>query len=277
MDGEKDAESGAPLLTGNIQEFTSNPMESVQTEIGPKMQFVVGPDGQRYAVAKTPWDWKGFVIGFSVPTMIMVVAIIGFVTGDDSYEYWDRDPTIRDSYDDLQLVNGSEGNDSAYSGVLEMVDGGVLLDCTVWVKTGDVTKKSYGCEKIESDGEWPSDFDIVYWENDGDQGIVGSYGAENQTFWFDDGEIWDEIEVSITWIPELNEYEEWVEEGENRGDVSELFIGLCCFSPVLGIVGAIVAFLSGKKDMGIGFLVAVVTWPLMAIGLLIAGIGMTTY
>ena len=56
---------------------------------------------------------------------------------------------------------------------------------------------------------------------------------------------------------------------ENR-DWAGLFWALACFaSPIIGLLGSIIAFSTGRKDMGIGFLTALALLPIFLVGMLI--------
>ena len=264
---EEDGGFTQPVLTGDVQVFTSDPLASQEMIPDSNVQFIVGADGHRYAITKPKWNWKGFLIGFSIPTAFVFISIMGMYWADGvSRDHFDQDPRQSVDSDELSLVNGS---DTRYEGLLDndVPPKGVVVSCSISFADEDRGGWSnYNCVKVGRDNVWPSDFDIVNYSDEemGVNEIVGGYDSENRTFWMDDGDENDKkgLGIDISWVPDANEYSEWVED-EPR---DSLFPFLCCLSPMLGILGAIVAFATGRKDMGIGFLVAIVAWPFVVAG-----------
>ncbi len=265
MDEEKSGFT-QPVLTGDVQVFSSDPLASQEMISDSNVQFIVGADGHRYAVTKPKWDWKGFLIGFGIPTAFVFISVMGMYWADGvSREHWDKDPRQNDNFDEWYLVNGS---DTRYEGLLDddVPSKGAVVSCSIFFfgNESDGGSRSYSCEKVGGDYVWPSDFDIINYSDKemGVNQIVGGYDSESRTFWLDDGEVKDDLSIEIHWVPDADEYSEWLE------DIPEdsMFPFLCCLSPILGILGAIVAFATGRKDMGIGFLVAIVAWPFVVAG-----------
>ena len=262
---EKKSGFTQPVLTGDVQVFSSEPLASQEMIPDSNVQFIVGADGHRYAITKPKWNWKGFLIGFSIPTAFVFISIMGMYWADGvSRDHWDQDPRQSVKSDELSLINGS---DTRYEGLLDndVPSKGVVVSCSVFFFVEEYgVMKSYSCEKVGRDYVWPSDFDIVNYtgEEMDVKEIVGGYDSENRTFWLDDGDDKKNLGIEISWVPDADEYSEWLE--DIPGD--SMFPFLCCLSPILGILGAIVAFATGRKDMGIGFLVAIVAWPFVVAG-----------
>ena len=59
-------------------------------------------------------------------------------------------------------------------------------------------------------------------------------------------------------------YQEWIELQESESVGVDMMGFVCCFLLVINILGSIISFVTGRKDMGIGFLLSFIAVPIIA-------------
>ena len=59
-------------------------------------------------------------------------------------------------------------------------------------------------------------------------------------------------------------YQEWIELQESESVGADMMGFVCCFLLVINILGSTISFVTGRKDMGIGFLLSFIAVPIIA-------------
>ena len=237
------------LLSGETTTLSASPAATA-TPLGTgDVSFVVGPDGQMIAVQKEPFIWKQFFIGFGVPGIFMVLPFIllAISGATELDEDWREDR--------VTLVSTDGTN---YTGTFTLEDDRFLDDCRINELQTRYTE--YFC----GSGEDSRSRDIMMWvDGVSESEDVGAWDAESGAIIFDDGE---DHGASFNMTMSSIDAEAWE---SDSGDVAGDLAGVACMGiPLMGIGMAIFGFTTGRKATGIGALVALASFPFVAIGLL---------
>ena len=252
----------APVLTGNVQTFSSDAATPFGQTSSGGMTYVTGPDGQMYAYEKPPFSMKQFAIGLLLPLLLIGIMGLGNVIfGDSNYP---DEPGTRYSLE-LQAVN----NTTAFILNIDLSDNEIIINCYINTKGVENTDYThYWCDEGSQDSQ---DF-IIYMDTETDNTYsskkVGTYTHSEKQFDFDDGEEHEEVTISYR-IADAKEYQVYEDERDAANSATDIFAIFCFLAPIVGIGGSIYGFASGKKDMGIGFLVGTAILPFASFALLL--------
>ncbi len=246
-----------PVLTGNVQQFSSNDSTPFGQSGGGKMTYVTGPDGQMYAYEKPRFNLKQFAIGLCIPLLLMGITGLGNAIFDESNDL--REPGIRAEPIQMQSVN----NTTAYILNIEISDNEILTQCNI--ETSIMDESYYWCDQRGRDDS--HDF-TIYKQSQEKEKEVGSYSHSEKQFNFDDGESHEIIKVSYR-VADEQEYQDYEDKRDSGNAASDIFAIFCFAAPIVGIGGSIYGFASGKKDLGIGFLASTALLPFAGFGLIL--------
>lgn len=238
-----------PLLTGSVVAADVHAQTVSQPIVQSQLQYVMGPDGQMYAYQKPPFNWKHFCLGFFIPVGIIFAQLLLSVmlTEDyDDYDYYDYVQNV-----DLEFTK-YEG--SALSLSLPPSNDYVITYCSI--HSGD-DFESYYCD---------------FWYNDdisitkaGTTDQVGTVYKTNNTMYLEENFPSGNHTIYYEYV-EQSRYQEWIElqESDNSNFGADMMGLVCCFLLVVNILGSIISFVTGRKDMGIGFLLSFIAVPIIA-------------
>ena len=238
-----------PLLTGSVVAADVHAQTVSQPIVQSQLQYVMGPDGQMYAYQKPPFNWKHFCLGFFIPVGIIFAQLLLSVmlTEDyDDYDYYDYVQNV-----DLEFTK-YEG--SALSLSLPPSNDYVITYCSI--HSGD-DFESYYCD---------------FWYNDdisitkaGTTDQVGTVYKTNNTMYLEENFPSGNHTIYYEYV-EQSRYQEWIElqESDNSNFGVDMMGLVCCFLLVVNILGSIISFVTGRKDMGIGFLLSFIAVPIIA-------------
>ena len=240
----------APLLTGSVVAADVHAQTVSQPIAQSQLQYVMGPDGQMYAYQKPPFNWKHFCLGLFIPVGIIFAQLLLSVmlTEDyDDYDYYDYVQNI-----DLEFTK-YEG--SALSLSLPPSNDYVITYCSI--HSGD-DFESYYCD---------------FWYNDdisitkaGTTDQVGTVYKTNNTMYLEENFPSGNHTIYYEYV-EQSRYQELIElqESDNSNFGADMMYFVCCFLLVVSILGSIISFVTGRKDMGIGFLLSFIAVPAIAV------------
>jgi hypothetical protein len=249
-------EAPAPVLTGNVQTFSSDAAIPFGQTDGGKMTYVTGPDGQMYAYEKPPFNMKQFAIGLCLPLLLISITALGNAIFDGNSGT--EDPSTRFDFE-MQAVN----NSTAFILNLNLSASEIVVDC--YIDTKDKIYSSYWCE-----GEDNYQDLTIYMDDDNFQmKKVGAYTHSEKQFDFDDGKSHEEAMIFYS-TADAKEYQIYQDEMDDADEISGVFAIFCFLAPIVGIGGSIYGFASGKKDMGIGFLAGTALLPFAGFALIIS-------
>ena len=243
----------APVLTGNVQTFSSDAATPFGQTGGGEITYITGPDGQMYAYEKPPFNMKHFAIGLFLPLLLIGITGLGNAIFDGDLDL-DNPST---GYDvEMQAVD----NSTAFILNINLSASEIVVDCHL---NTDTPYTSHWCEENSQDF-------IIYAENEDYTDVieVGAYTYSENRFDFDDGESHDEVIIFYR-IADANEYQAYEDERDNADFATDIFAIFCFLAPIVGIGGSIYGFASGKKDMGIGFLAGTALLPFAFFALLV--------
>lgn len=244
------------VLTGNIQTFKSESDTPFGQTEDSNLTYVTGPDGQMYAYEKPPFNIKQFSIGLLIP--LLLIGITGLGNAIFEEPDWPEEPGT--DYDaEMQAVN----NTTSFSLNLNLTANQIVISCKI--STDSDRFDSYWCNQDEQD-EKNQDFTIYKYDQDGER-KVGTYSQSNKQFSYDDGELHEGATVFYK-VADKAEFEVYEKETQDRSNTGDFFIIFCFAAPVVGIIGSIYGFASGKKDLGIGFLASTALLPFALFALL---------
>ena len=244
------------VLTGNIQTFKSESDTPFGQTEDSNLTYVTGPDGQMYAYEKPPFNIKQFSIGLLIPLLLIGITAIGNTIFEESD--WPEEPGT--DYDaEMQAVN----NTTSFTLNLNLTANEIVISCKI--STDSDRFDSYWCNQDEQD-EKNQDFTIYKYDRDGER-KVGTYSQSNKQFSYDDGELHEGATVFYK-VADKAEFEVYEKETQDRSNTGDFFIIFCFAAPVVGIIGSIYGFASGKKDLGIGFLASTALLPFALFALL---------
>ena len=244
------------VLTGNIQAFKSESNTPFGQTAGSNLTYVAGPGGQMYAYEKPPFNIKQFSIGLLIPLLLIGITAIGNTIFEEPD--WPEEPGTE--YDaEMQAVN----NTTSFTLNLNLTANEIVISCKI--STDSDRFDSYWCNQDEQD-EKNQDFTIYKYDQDNER-KVGTYSHSNKQFSYDDGELHEGVTVFYT-VADKAEFKAYDMETQDRGSTTDFFLIFCFAAPVVGIVGSIYGFASGKKDLGIGFLASTALLPFAFFALL---------
>lgn len=245
----------APVLTGNVQTFSTNAATPFGQTGGGEITYITGPDGQMYAYEKPPFNMKQFAIGLCLPLLLIGITGLGNAIFEENYDI--EEPST--GYDfEMQAVD----NSTAFILNINLSANEIVIDCYIDAKGEKYS--SYWCESED----YYQDLTIYMDDENFQMKKVGSYTYSENRFDFDDGESHDEVIIFYR-IADANEYQTYEDERDNAGSVTDIFAIFCFLAPFVGIGGSIYGFASGKKDMGIGFLTGTALLPFAFFALLV--------
>ena len=242
-----------PVLTGNVQTFTSESKTPFEQTQGNNMTYVTGPDGQMYAYEKPPFNLKQFSIGLLIPLLLVGITGAGNAIFDE--QDWPEEPGIR--YDtEMEAVN----NTTAFTLNLNLSANEIVISCHVYTDSDKFN--SYWCNQDEN----YQDLTIYKYDQENER-KVGTYSHSNKQFDYDDGELHEGATVFYK-VADKTEFEVYEMENQDLSSTGDFFIIFCFAAPIVGIGGSIYGFASGKKDLGIGFLASTALLPFAAFALI---------
>ena len=156
----------SPVLTGSVQantqvgSFADNSMYN----------FVIGPDGQMVAVAKSKFSYKHFFYGL-IPLFVVFFSIIG---ANVNYESDSQPPEMISEYFVVEL---QKTNNTTYEGVVNFTFQPDEIYCDI-LSEDNYTDGDYG------DLIGHCSYDVLINEEGYWRGVIGLYNA---SVWYDDG------------------------------------------------------------------------------------------
>jgi len=246
----------ASVLTGNVQTFSSDAATQFGQTGGGEITYITGPDGQMYAYEKPPFNIKQFVFGLGLPILLIGIFGLGNAIFDGDLNI--DDPST--GYDfEMQAVN----NSTAFILNINLSASEIVVDC--YIDTKEKIYSSYWCE-----GEDNYQDLTIYMDDDNFQmKKVGAYTHSETRFDFDDGKSHEGMTIYYS-TADAKEYQTYQDEMGDADAISGFLAIFCFLAPIVGIGGSIYGFASGKKDMGIGFLVGTALLPFVSFALLLS-------
>ena len=241
----------APLLTGSVVAADVHAQTVSQPIAQSQLQYVMGPDGQMYAYQKPPFNWKHFCLGFFIPVGIIFAQLLLSVMLTEDYDDWDYYDYVQNI--DLEFTK-YEG--SALSLSLPPSNDYVITYCSI--HSGD-DFESYYCDFWYYDD---ADLSIT---KSGTTDQVGIVYKTNNTMYLEENFPSGNHTIYYEYV-EQSRYQEWIElqESDNSNFGADMMGFVCCFLLVVSILGSIISFVTGRKDMGIGFLLSFIAVPVIA-------------
>ena len=238
-----------PMLTGSVLAGDVQAQTVSQPILQSQLQYVMGPDGQMYAYQKAPFNWKHFSLGFFIPVGIIFAQLLFSIIITEDYDY---DDYARSNQ--LEFTK-YEGLDLSLS--LNSPGDYVITHCSIFSQNGS---ESHFCE-----------FDYNYNNDDlsitkGDtRNQVGTIFQTNNTMFLQENFPSGNHSIFYDYV-EQSRYQDWIEIEDSRNNVSgaDMIGFVCCFLLIVNILGSIISFVTGRKDMGIGFLLSLITVPIIA-------------
>ncbi|MAN06994.1 MAG: hypothetical protein CL987_03085 [Euryarchaeota archaeon] len=232
-----------PLLTGTVVAADVHAQTVSQPIAQSQLQYVMGPDGQMYAYEKAPFNWKHFCLGFFIPVGIIFAQLLLSVILTEDYDYYDYVQNI-----ELEFTK-YEG--SALSLSLPPSNDYVIKYCSI---SGE-DFEAYFCQ---------------FWDNDnisitkaGTSNQVGTVYKTNNTMYLEENFPSGNYTIFYEYVDQ-SRYQEWIELQESESVGVDMMGFVCCFLLVINILGSIISFVTGRKDMGIGFLLSFIAVPIIA-------------
>jgi hypothetical protein len=247
--------TGTPQLSGAPQAVAGGIGGAIP--LNANVTYKVGPDGQMIAIEKPPFSWKQLGIGAGVPSGLLLLPLILLLSTGGGYDNdWRTD--------NVALVP-SEGTE--YTGSFEADEGRYVN--WVWFNgpaphhtQNETHSTDYFIDQFNdgfslkketctfSDGnQWCNDEEVGYWYN------------SNGTITFDDGNSHNEsIVIGFETID--NDYDQ----NRDAEDIYGGLLGIMCFAtPILSLVFIIAGFATGRTGLGVGGIISIVLWPVIAI------------
>lgn len=254
--------TGTPQLSGAPQAIAGGIAGGIEGAIpmNSNVTYKIGPDGQMIAIEKPPFSWKQLGIGAGIPSGLLLLPLILLLsTGGGYYDDWQTH--------DVELVP-SEGTE--YTGSF-VADEGRYVDWVNFRWDSAVGECSYNkttsieiCyrtegnndgfslekETCETSGNWNCESEQVgYWYN------------SNGTITFDDGNSYNESIVIM--------FETTDNDSDQNRDAEEIYamtlFVMCWVTPLLSLVFIIAGFATGRTGLGVGGIISLVLWPVIAI------------
>jgi len=253
--------TGTPQLSGAPQAVAGGIGGGIEGNIplNSNVTYKMGPDGQMIAIEKPPFSWKQLGIGAGIPSGLLLLPLILLLSTEGVYD-------DNGQNHDVELVS-SEGTE--YTGSFEADEGRYVdwvnfrWDSAVGHCTQNETHETcyhtnqfndgFSLEKETctlSDGNhWCIDEQVGYWYN------------SNGTITFDDGNSYDEpiiLQFDTT-------DDDW-DDGDEAAEIYGSLLGIMCFAtPILSLIFLIVGFATGRTGLGVGGIISLVLWPVIAI------------
>ena len=223
----------SPMLTGSVQtntqvgSFADNSMYN----------FVIGPDGQMVAVAKSKFSYKHFFYGL-IPLFVVFFSIIG---SNLSYESDSQPPEMISEYFVVEL---QKTNNTTYEGVVNYTFSPDEIYCVI-VSEENYTNGDY------RDVIGHCSYDALTNEEGYWRGVIGLYNA---SVWYDDGiDHGEKIYLDGEFEKYTGDYDE--------SNLSSMFEGLCVLALIVNLFLIPIGFGSGKPGFGYGALLSLLLTP----------------
>ena len=223
----------SPMLTGSVQtntqvgSFADNSMYN----------FVIGPDGQMVAVAKSKFSYKHFFYGL-IPLFVVFFSIIG---SNLSYESDSQPPEMISEYFVVEL---QKTNNTTYEGVVNYTFSPDEIYCVI-VSEENYTNGDY------RDVIGHCSYDALTNEEGYWRGVIGLYNA---SVWYDDGiDHGEKIYLDGEFEKYVGDYDE--------SNLSSIFETLCGLALIVNLFLIPIGFGSGKPGFGYGALLSLLLTP----------------
>lgn len=223
----------SPMLTGSVQtntqvgSFADNSMYN----------FVIGPDGQMVAVAKSKFSYKHFFYGL-IPLFVVFFSIIG---SNLSYESDSQPPEMISEYFVVEL---QKTNNTTYEGVVNYTFSPDEIYCVI-VSEENYTNGDY------RDVIGHCSYDALTNEEGYWRGVIGLYNA---SVWYDDGiDHGEKIYLDGEFEKYVGDYDE--------SNLSSIFETLCGLALIVNLFLIPIGFGSGKPGIGYGALLSLLLTP----------------
>ena len=222
------------------------------SNIGSASSITTGDD---MTEKKKGMNWKQFAIGFFAPIAIMILlSILSEVTAENWDDNWD------DIYREEIITIFSDNGTFSHTFDEQVTDNGRMESS--WCSSTDTYEGyDYYCSYSHSSGD--EVIEIVERKNGGSEVAVGEYNELNYTIWLTtDSHSSNEMQFVFEFYDSaLEEEMDYSTAGSD-----DLFEGLFCLMPLIGIVAIIVSFAKGNKSLGFG-LVSSMSIPFILGGL----------
>jgi hypothetical protein len=252
--------TGTPQLSGAPQAVAGGIGGGIEGNIplNSNVTYKMGPDGQMIAIEKPPFSWKQLGIGAGIPSGLLLLPLILLLSTEGVYD-------DNGQNHDVELVS-SEGTE--YTGSFEAEEDRYVdwvsfkWDSAVGMCSMNGTHETCYHTNQFNDGfsleketcERVSSVECIEEE-------VGYWYNSNGTIIFDDGNSYDEP-IILQFDTTDNDYD------QNR-DAEEIYgtlLGIMCFAtPILSLIFLIVGFATGRTGLGVGGIISLVLWPVIAI------------
>lgn len=238
-----------PMLTGSVLVGDVQAQTVSQPILQSQLQYVMGPDGQMYAYQKAPFNWKHFSLGFFIPVGIIFAQLLFSIIITEDYDY---DDYVRSNQ---HVFTKYEGLNLSLS--LNPSGDYVITSCSIRSEDGS---GFYFCEF--EDSYVNDDLPIT---KEGTTNQVGTIFQTNNTMYLQGNFPSGNYSIYHDYVEE-SRYQEWIEMqySENMDYGADMIGFVCCFLLVVNILGSIISFVTGRKDMGIGFLLSFIAVPIIA-------------
>ena len=224
--------TGTPQLTGQLQPGGGIPLGMV--------------------MEKPPFSWKQFFIGAGIPTLLLLVPLLLTLASEPSYDY----------YGVTEEITLSQEQGTNYSGSILTPQGMVIDYCRVTIPATN-SGQSYSCYTTSNSATlWQEQLE----GDDYQRSMVGNYSSKTGIMEFDDGNDYGE---SVFFTISFTEPYEETSPSEQHYLASDITEMMCFIAPITALVLLIVGFSTAKKALGIGGIVGLVLYPILAIFALI--------
>jgi|GEM_PF-2566779 len=221
------------VLTGSVQtdsqigNFADNSMYN----------FIIGPDGQMVAVAKSKFSYKHFFYGL-IPIFVVFFSIIG------SNVTYETDLRPAEMISEYFVVELQKTNNTTYEGDVNFPFGPDEIYCSI-VLEDDYSSGNY------SENLGYCDYDYLVNEQGYQRGTIGLY---NGSVWYSDGiDHGEKIYLDGEFEKYIGDYEE--------SNLSSIFEALCGLALILNLFLIPIGFGSGKPGIGYGALLSLLLTP----------------
>lgn len=223
----------SPTLTGSVQtntqvgSFADNSMYN----------FVIGPDGQMVAVAKSKFTYKHFFYGL-IPLFVVFFSIIGT---NVTYETDSQPPEMISEYFVVEL---QKTNNTTYEGVVNFTFSPDEIYCVI------LSEDNY-TNGDHRDIIGYCSYDLLTNEEGYWRGVIGLYNA---SVFYDDGiDHGEKIYLDGEFEKYVGDYDE--------SNLSSIFETLCGLALIVNLFLIPIGFGSGKPGIGYGALLSLLLTP----------------
>lgn len=223
----------SPTLTGSVQtntqvgSFADNSMYN----------FVIGPDGQMVAVAKSKFTYKHFFYGL-IPLFVVFFSIIGT---NVTYETDSQPPEMISEYFVVEL---QKTNNTTYEGVVNFTFSPDEIYCVI------LSEDNY-TNGDHRDIIGYCSYDVLTNEEGYRRGVIGLYNA---SVFYDDGiDHGEKIYLDGEFEKYVGDYDE--------SNLSSIFETLCGLALIVNLFLIPIGFGSGKPGIGYGALLSLLLTP----------------